>query len=134
MEYYKIIQDNHIIDVNNVFFCCASNNVDLLLECSSSTANFIATTDGTLYITDWTRPVTNGAIVAPYIKAVFIDKAEYDELKSLLHNQQTVEIPIIDNNNEQINRNEPQQEVVDIVALKQKILYLENVINQLLNK
>lgn len=134
MEYYKIIQDNHIIDVNNVFFCCASNNVDLLLECSSSIANFIATTDGTLYVTDWTRPVVNNTTVVPYIKAVFIDKTEYDELKSLLQNQQNIEIPTIDNNNEQANLEKPQQEVVDIVALKQKILYLENVINQLLNK
>lgn len=135
--YYKIIKNNQIIDVNNVFLCLSKKHPDMLMPCEVRYTQFLQSSDNEqLYTTNWTIPVQHPCYVSEVVDAIIIEEEEYLTLKKELQNNNII---AYQREKEMINEEEDietpnQPEVLNINAMQRKILELEELVKQLLNK
>lgn len=138
MYYYKIIKNNEIIDVNNVFLCISKKYPDMLIPCELRNVQYLQSSDGEqLYITNWTAPVSHPLYSPELIEAVLINEEEYQSLKDTLQNQTIIveenEVQP-SNQQEEFAENIDEPQVMNITEMKRKILELEQLVQKLLNK
>jgi hypothetical protein len=130
---YKIIKDNYVIDVSNTYLKENEYN-HALVETSASQAHFLlASNETTLYKAPWCYGHVDSNYKAIEVIAEPIDQEEFDALK------QELQIGSIEYNEtkEDIVTETPVKEtteVLDALAMKRKILELEELVRQLLNK
>lgn len=142
MAYYKIINNNSIIDVNNIFYK-VQRKPRMVVPCEPKECEYVVSSDGnTLYYSAWTRASQYPISVATYVDVIeLIDEKEYLKLKEELQvNQKPIEYievqePVIEEP-EIITpiSEEEKPEVLDMIAMKRKIIELEKLVQQLLNK
>ena len=137
MFYYKIIKNNTVVDINNAFFRYTKKHKNII-KCESTYAQLIQSSDGkNFYTTDWLCPIPEG-VHPEYIEAVIITEEEYNSLKEQLKVEEA--IPIVE---EPIETAEtevetvPEQELEKVMSaseMRQRILELEKIVQQLLSK
>ena len=136
MLYYKIIKDNSVVDVNNKFFRILKKHRNIV-ESESKYAQLIQSSDGKeLYTAKWLCPLPEWAVYEK-VEAIIISEEEYLQLKEQLQVQEVVEIPetkseIIINEEEIVEM--PQELPMSAVEMRKRIIELENLVKQLLNK
>lgn len=138
--FYKIIQNNQIIDVNNEFFR-AQYKPHILIKCEPQYCEYVRSSDGIkFYYSDWTATSLYPVSFAEKVdQIVIISEEEYIQLKDQLQ-----DIPItifVEEEKEEeqeqletIEEPEIQPEVMSSTELRRKILELEQLVQQLLNK
>lgn len=138
--FYKIIQDNKIIDVNNQFFR-TQKKPHLLIECEPKYCEYVCSSDGLeFYYSDWTREAQFPFSFAQRVdQIVIIEEDEYNSLKEQLCSSETIlttptEEDLVTNSLPIEQEEIDVVEVMDNASLKRKILELEELVKQLLNK
>lgn len=135
MKYYKIIKNNTIIDVNNIFLCLSKKHPNVLIPCDIRHTQYIQSSDcEKLYVTNWTIPVNNDMHNAEFIEAVIIEEEEFLSLQEALQTKQEIvyEIKQAEVAVEQPKETITQPEVLDAVAMKRRLVELEALVQQLL--
>lgn len=143
--FYKIIQNNQIIDVNNQFFK-AQEKPHLLVPCEPKYCEYICSSDGVkFYYSDWTRE-SNFPFSFPerVDQIIIIDEEEYNSLKEQLNLEDdgklniietTIEPEVVDVQTLEEPIEETQQvEVLTNAELRRRVLELEQLVQQLLKK
>lgn len=137
MMFYKIIQNNQVIDVNNQTFK-AQKYPHILVPSNDFYCEYIMSSDGSqLYFTSWTVESKYPIDSAIYTDAIIIDEEEYLQLLDQLKTNEKIQY--IEKEEEEIEiitpiEEDQQIEVLDVIAMKRKILELEELVKQLLNK
>lgn len=137
MMFYKIIQNNQVVDVNNQTFK-AQKYPHILVPSNDFYCEYIMSSDGSqLYFTNWTAEPKYPIDSAVYTDAIIIDEEEYLQLLDQLKTNEKVQY--IEKEEEEIEiitpiEEDQQIEVLDVIAMKRKILELEELVKQLLNK
>lgn len=137
MMFYKIIQNNQVIDVNNQTFK-AQKYPHILVPSNDFYCEYIMSSDGSqLYFTSWTAESKYPIDSAIYTDAIIIDEEEYLQLLDQLKINEKIQY--IEKGEEEVEIITPieenqQIEVLDAIALKRKILELEELVKELLNK
>lgn len=135
--YYKIIKNNVVIDVNNVFLRIQRKH-NILINTDLKYAEYICSSDGSqLYITSWTIEVNDPKRQAELVEAILIDEDEYNTLREQLSLNVVVEV--IDSPQEDIIIIEPSEperklETLSLINLAHRVEQLEKQIEELLNK
>ena len=89
MFYYKMIKNNTVVDVNNIFFRYTKKHKNII-KCESTYAQLIQSSDGkNFYTTSWLCPTPEG-VHPEYIEAVIISEEEYNSLKEQLSTQEAI--------------------------------------------
>ncbi len=84
MNYYKILKDGMVIDVNYVFLRWQEKH-RILIGCEAADAQYIQSSDGMeVYRVRWLNPVNSDAPVFPVVEAEEISEEEYLELRKQL--------------------------------------------------
>lgn len=84
MTYYKIIQDNHIVDAGFVFLKWNERRHRLNL-CDENEAQFVQAHDEScVYRDEWLKPIFESSIEFTPAQVVVINKTEYDDIRVLL--------------------------------------------------
>lgn len=137
MFYYKIIKDGIVIDVNNTFFRYQKKHKNIV-SCGSRYAQLVQTSDGKdFYTTEWLMPLPEG-VEHEHADIVIIPEEEYNELKAKLALDEPIRFeepreaafveeevaPVIENSAEPMTATE----------MRKRILELETLVKQLLNK
>lgn len=133
--FYKIIKNNTVIDVNNVFLHENPKN-HILTETTYEHVHFIVSSNGqNLYKTKWCGGIENSVYHVETIQAELINEAEFLTLKEQLMNT-VIEYTETKNNVVEIVNNEVKDEVkvLDTIEMKRRILELEELVKELLNK
>ena len=133
MNYYKVIKDGEVIDVNHVFLKWQRKH-NILLSCEAVEGQFIQSSDGNnIWRVDWLNRLPEdfpGSYES--IEAVEITAEEYEELREKLELGETVE----DNtgSEEQPDTGEtetpetPTEEVMSATAMRLRIKDLEGTV------
>ena len=136
---YKIIKNNVVIDVNNLFLK-EHQTKHVLVKTTVEDCNFIISSDGlTLYTTAWCWGVEDSKYKPEKVEAILIDEEEYLQLREQLQLNKTIEYIVQPETQEpqiitpDLTENE-KVEVLDAIAMKRKILELEELVQQLLKK
>lgn len=133
---YKIIKDNLVIDVSNVYLAENAHN-HALIRTSKDDIHFLLASDGaTLYKAPWFYGHVASRYQAIPVDVVEITQEEYDQLKQQLQLNCTVLVES-DKPNETITDapvKEPEPQVLNVVDMQRKIEELEMLVKQLLNK
>lgn len=133
---YKIIKDNLVIDVSNVYLAENAYN-HALIRTSKDNIHFLLASDGvTLYKAPWCYEHITSKYQATPVDAVEITQEEYDQLKQQLQLNYTI-LAELDKPNETIadvSEKEPEPQVLNVADMQRKIEELEMLVKQLLNK
>lgn len=137
--FYKIIKNNTIIDVNNKFFK-TQEKPHLMIECKPIECEYVCSSDGLkFYYSTWTTTAKYPFKFPEWVDEIIpIEEEEYLRLKEQLQINQKIEYKentetqAIEVVSTTINIEEP--EVLDMIAMKRKIVELEALVQQLLNK
>lgn len=115
---YKVIYDKMIIDViKKVKYCKYIKNANRTILCDKTSANCIVSSDGSqVYHIKGTLAMPN---TYKSVQIVEIDKDEYDYLCSLTINENPIPV------------NQEDDELDDPIALKQKVIELQNQVEML---
>lgn len=136
MNYYKVIKDGEVIDVNHVFLKWQRKH-NILLACDAVEGQFIQASDGTnIWRVDWLNRLPDdfpGSFES--IEAVEITAEEYEELREKLELGETVE----DNTGteeqpdtgDETPDTQPEEEVMSATAMRLRILELEGTVETL---
>ena len=137
--FYKIIKNNTVIDVNNEFFK-TQKKPHLIIKCDPIECEYVRSSNGEkLYYSAWTATAKYPFKFPEWVDDIIpISEEEYLQLKEQLQvhqkieykeNKQTQAIEVVSTT---VNVEEP--EVLDMIAMKRKIVELETLVQQLLNK
>lgn len=137
MAYYKIIENEKIIDVNNEFFRFQKTHLNAV-KCEPEVAEAVRSSDGEVFYTDnWLKPLPKGVVIKK-AEIMLILEDEYNSLKEQLavskvvvpapiENEQVVEeisfTPVIEE--------KPQEQVVSIRDLYEEIKRLKEELNSI---
>ena len=90
MTYYKIIQNDTVIDANCVFLRWIAKHRRLMV-CEPKDAEFVQSYDQTKFYHDnWLRPAPAGVPAYESAQIIVIDATEYDEIRALLDDGEEV--------------------------------------------
>ena len=133
--FYKIIKNNMIIDVNNIFLCENKKN-HILTETTYEHAHFIISSDRkNIYKASWCNSLENSVYHVEVVEAEIITEAEYTELQQQLQNDVIKYIDKKEDNTiEIVDDSADDVQVLDVMAMKKKILELEALVAQLIKK
>jgi hypothetical protein len=139
MKYYKIIKNNTVIDVNNVFLCLSKKHREVLMPCDIRYTQYLQSSDcEQLYRTTWTAEVENDQYNAEFVEAVIIEEEEFLSLQEVLQTKQEIIYEVKDNNIVEVKPQPeevaPQPEVLDVIAMKRRLVELETLVQELLKK
>lgn len=134
MTFYKIIQDNKVIDVNNKFFRYQKKYFNIISS-SPENAQLIQSSDGKeFYSTGWLKPLPEG-ISKKVVDAYIISEEEYNELNQQLQVSEEVfevvqeDVALI--NDEPQIVEQPVEQVMNIRELYEKLQLLEKELQSL---
>ena len=135
--FYKIIKNNQVIDVNNVFLKGQKKH-NLLVNTDIKHVEFLISSDkSTLYTTNWTNQPKLPRDTE-FVEAVIISEDEYNDLREKL--QLNVTIEIVEENPEPVIiepkeiKPERKLEILTMQSLVKRVEELEKIVEQLLNK
>lgn len=135
--FFKIIINNQIIDVGASTFK-AQKKPHILVECDASECEYVASaTTNRFYYSSWTVYVENPFSFAEQVDVIKpIEENEYNELLQQLADNTPIAYKKETNSETSviIEELEEKPEVLDTLAMKRKILELEALVQQLLNK
>lgn len=136
MNYYKVIKNGTVIDVNFAFLKYQPRN-RILVGCRAEEANFIQSSDMTkVWRVKWLKPVGKEAGEYETVEAVEITESEYLSLKSQLEDGAEVTTqkePEPEAEAEPIIEMEtPAAEVMSVGQMRRKIARLEEQVQCLL--
>lgn len=138
MKYYKIIKNNTVVDVNNVFLCLSKKHSDVLIPCDVRYTQYLQSSDcEQLYRTTWTAEVENDQYSAEFVEVVLIEEEEFLSLQEALQTKQEIIYEVKDNNIVEVKQPQevaPQPEVLDAIAMKRRLIELEALVQELLKK
>lgn len=136
MMFYKIIKNNLVVDVNNSFFCVLEKHHNIV-QCKPEDAQLIQSSNGqTFYTTEWLRPLPS-RVEYETVRAVVISEEEYLKLKEELKVQEVKIIEeVVTPQQEEVQQEEVHEEesIMTAAEMRNRILELETLIKQLLNK
>lgn len=92
MTYYKLIRDGVIFDAGEMWLRWQPKN-RIMLRCEPSEAQFVMGSDETIYRVQWLNPAPSEAGQYEVIEAAIIDRQEYDDLRAVLDDGETVPVP-----------------------------------------
>lgn len=96
MTYYKIIKDGQAVDAAFTFLRW-DERLGRLIGCEARDAQYVQSMDGeTVYRVGWLNPLQNAAPTYETCECVLINAQEYDELKAVLEDGETVQEPTED--------------------------------------
>lgn len=96
MTYYKIIKDGQAVDAAFTFLRF-DERLGRLIGCEARDAQYVQSMDGeTVYRVGWLNPLQNGAPAYETCECVLINAQEYDDLKAVLEDGETVQEPTED--------------------------------------
>lgn len=131
MNYYKIIKDGIVIDVNHVFLRWQEKH-RILIGCDASDAQFIQSSDGEeIYRARWLNPYPTEAGEYETVEAVEISEDEYIDLRQMLDLGERPEMPepeesnSKDDSDDRTENNIP-EEVMDVAAMRRAIIELRD--------
>ena len=90
--FYKLIRDGVIFDAGAMWLRWQTNN-RIMLRCEPSEAQFVMGTDEAIYRVQWLNPAPAEAGQYEVIEAAIIDRQEYEDLRAVLDDGETVPIP-----------------------------------------
>lgn len=134
MNYYKVIKDGEVIDVNHVFLKWQRKH-NIMLACEAVEGQFIQSSDGTnIWRVDWLNRLPEdfpGSYES--IEAVEITAEEYEELREKLELGETVEDNTGSENQPETDETEtpdeiPTEEVMSATAMRLRIKELEGTV------
>lgn len=109
MTYYKIIQDNQVIDAGFVFLKWNERRHRLNL-CDEGEAQFVQSYNQTkTYRDQWLKPIPECNVKYEMAQVVVINKSEYDEIRNLLDGDE--QIPVLPDIPEEEKIVEPEKPV-----------------------
>lgn len=137
MTYYKIMQNDVIVDANYVFLKWVAKH-HCLMVCDPTQAEFVQSYDmGTVYHDRWLRPVPDGAPAYETASVIVIGETEYDEIRALLDDGEEVpyvpdepEPPAPVNPDEPIN---PDERPMTVAEMREKIIEQQESIDMLID-
>lgn len=136
MMFYKIIKNNLVVDVNNSFFCVLEKHRNIV-QCKPEDAQLIqSSNEQTFYTTEWLQPLPP-RVEYETVRAVVISEEEYLKLKEELKVQEVKIIEeVVTPQQEEVQQEEVYEEesIMTTVEMRNRILELETLIKQLLNK
>lgn len=92
MTYYKVIQDDRIVDAGFVFLKLNERRRRLNL-CDEDEAQFVQAHDQSkVYRDEWLKPIPETYTSFEAAQVVVIDKNEYDEIRALLDGDEVVPV------------------------------------------
>lgn len=92
MTYYKLIRENIVFDAGSMWLRWQPKN-RIMLRCEPSEAQFVIGSDETIYRVQWLNPAPAEAGQYEVIEAAIIDRQEYDDLRAVLDDGETVPVP-----------------------------------------
>lgn len=140
MNYYKVIKDGEVIDVNHVFLKWQRKH-NILLSCEAVEGQFIQSSDGNnIWRVDWLNRLP-ADFPGSYesIEAVEITAEEYEELKEKLELGETVEDNTGSEDQPDTGETEtpnetPTEEVMSATAMRLRIKELEGTVATLVEQ
>lgn len=90
--FYKLIRDGVIFDAGVMWLRWQPKN-RIMLRCEPSEAQFVMGTDETIYRVQWLNPAPAEAGQYEVIEAAIIDRQEYDDLRAVLDDGESVPVP-----------------------------------------
>jgi hypothetical protein len=90
--YYKLIRGGVIFDAGEMWLRWQPKN-RIMLRCEPSEAQFVMGRDETIYRVQWLNPAPAEAGRYEVIEAAIIDRQEYDDLRAVLDDGETVPVP-----------------------------------------
>ena len=137
MNYFKIIQENYIIDIGHNYVKCLSNNPNALTACDIYHAQYALSSDSSiLYFDNWMTVNPHSSHAYENATVIPIEEEEYLQLQAELQKNPTVDVVITTPNNDTTNSGEPsstQVEVVNVGTLQKRIAELEELVSKLYN-
>lgn len=138
--FYKIIKNNQVVDVNDVFLKEQKKH-HILLATEPKYAEYLISSDATtLYETSWTVEHSSDIYQAEYIEAEIISEEEYKNLREQL--QLDVIIEVVEN--EEVAESliveptdvtpERKLEILSLQQLIKRVEELEKLVQQFINK
>lgn len=137
MAYYKIIENEKIIDVNNEFFRFQKTHLNAV-KCAPEVAQAVRSSDGEVFYTDnWLKPLPKGVLIKK-AEVMLILEDEYNSLKEQLAVSEVVVPAPIENEQvvEEISftpviEEKPQEQIVSIRDLYEEIKRLKEELNSI---
>ena len=135
MTYFKILQENKVVNVGCVFLKWNSARKKLYI-CDVDEGQFVQTYDESeIYKDSWMKPAPKEAGEHKNAKVVIISKEEFDELLELLSDGEDIEveqpeIPV--HVVHEAPQEEPEEKPMTISEMRQKIIEQQKQIDALL--
>lgn len=138
--FYKIIKNNQVIDVNDLFLKEQKKH-HILLATEPKYAEYLISSDAsTLYETNWTVEHSSDKYQAEYVEAEIISEEEYKKLKEQLQLDAVIEVvtnegvaePLIIEPAEVTP--ERKLEILSLQQLTKRVEELEKLVQQFINK
>ena len=142
MTYCKMVRNDKIVDIGNLFMRWVSKN-NTMAYCEINRAEFIRSSldEERIYRSNWLAKPSIGAPVCEEIQLVVISETEYDELYALLSDGEPVmEEPNLERESEEEEpeREESVSEVTEkpmtVQEMRDKIAELEEAIATIMQK
>lgn len=138
--FYKIIKNNQVVDVNDVFLKEQKKH-HILLATEPKYAEYLISSDATtLYETSWTVEHSSDTYQAEYIEAEIISEEEYKNLREQLQLNAVIEVV----ENEEVAEPlivepidvtpERKLEILSLQQLTKRVEELEKLVQQFINK
>ena len=134
MAYYKIILDDNVIDVGCAFLKWNTKRKKLNY-CSIDEGQFIqGYKTGTVYTTSWLKPAPQGADSYNAIEAIIIDETEFNDIKEMLDEGETVvvETPVVPETPVERPVVQEEEKPMSIAEMRETIIHQQEQIEMLL--
>lgn len=135
MEYFKIIQNSHVVEASTSLVKI-DEKYHMLLYSDIDHAQFVqARNGGKLYHDSWLRPVRDSGMAYETAEIIMIEEAEYEEIVAMLDDDET--IPVIGEAVEQPEEPAETEEItvdekpMSISEMRGKIKELEELVAKL---
>ena len=129
MNYYKVIANGTVIDANFVFLKWQEKN-KILIGCEAEEGQFIQSADQEhVWRVQWLNPAPAEAGEYETVEAVEITREEYIELRKLLDEGKTPEVPVEPDNTpepEEPDPETPSESVMTPEEMRRRIVELED--------
>ena len=137
MTYYKIIENEKIIDVNNEFFRFQKTHLNAV-KCAPEVAQAVRSSDGEVFYTDsWLKPLPKGVLIKK-AEVMLILEEEYNSLKEQLAVSEVIVPTPIENESvvEEISftpavEEKPKEQTISIRDLYEEIQRLQAELKEL---
>lgn len=111
MTYYKIIRDGEAVDAAHTFLRWDTRHT-CLMACEPEAASYVQSYDGEhVYRVGWLNPLPEGAPVYETVECKIIDEQEYEDLRAVMDEGETVPEPVEPEDGGEVTPPEPEPDV-----------------------